>query len=400
MKKIAFFSTGIPDPTQGGSGIFNYYILKRLIEKKYLVDAYFRVNQNFFDKHSNRIFFNKLKKKLNKTEVIFTNNKNKNYNNYLKFGYKLLASIHLFDLCSKVVSTLNKKSYYAYISLDLGWAFALKYKLNCLSILGDPYHSLIYFGKKKNFFSFKTIIQFLRAYTTSTYNVLSKVHGVGFSKNQKLGSFAKQHVEEYKKKGIRCEELDWFSPIVHNHEIKKVFVKKNYFNLLSIGDSATSASRKNLDSLFQILENISNKINFTLKITFLGRFDKKMISPYKNIVFEYVGYVKKLSLVINSFDASIYSANYPVGIRTRIITNLSYGLPCIAHESSALALHRLKHKYDILFCKNIKDFEKYIILLQNDKKLQIKLSRNSRATWLKYYNPKHNVDKILKIVNC
>jgi glycosyltransferase involved in cell wall biosynthesis len=400
MKKIAFFSTGIPDPTQGGSGILNYYILKRLIEKKYSVDAYFKVNSNFFEKHLNKIFFYKLKKKLNKTEVIFTNNKDKNYNNYLKFGYKLLEDIHLFDQCSKVVSTLNKKDYYAYISLDLGWAFALKYKLNCLSILGDPYHSLIYYGKKENYFSFRTIIQFLRAYTTFTYNVLSKVHGVSFSTNQTIGSFAKQHVEEYKKKGIRCEELDWFSPIVHNHEIKKKFASKNYFNLLNIGDAATSASKKNMNTLFQILENISNKINFTLKVTFLGRFDKKITSPYKNIVFDYLGYVKNLSSLINCFDASIYAANYPVGIRTRIITSLSYGLPCIAHESSALALHRLKHKHDILFCKKIKDFEKYIILLQNDKKLQMKLSRNSRASWLKYYNPKHNVDKILKIVNC
>ena len=53
MKKIAFFTTGIPDPYQGGSGIFNFYILKRLIEKEYFIDCYFRVNKKFIQNNTN-----------------------------------------------------------------------------------------------------------------------------------------------------------------------------------------------------------------------------------------------------------------------------------------------------------------------------------------------------------
>ena len=33
-----------------------------------------------------------------------------------------------------------------------------------------------------------------------------------FEKNDKilLGSFSKQHAEEYSKKGLNCKEIDWF----------------------------------------------------------------------------------------------------------------------------------------------------------------------------------------------
>ena len=63
MKKVAFFSTGIPDPTQGGSGIFNYYFVKRLLEKNILLDCFFRVNSNFLKYHTHSYHFDILKKK-------------------------------------------------------------------------------------------------------------------------------------------------------------------------------------------------------------------------------------------------------------------------------------------------------------------------------------------------
>jgi hypothetical protein len=63
-------------------------------------------------------------------------------------------------------------------------------------------------------------------------------------------------------------------------------------------------------------------------------------------------------------------------------------------------LHQLKHGHDILFCKNAIEFAENINLLIKDRNLQIRLSNNSRLTWLKHFNPKKNVDKILKIVNC
>ena len=71
MKKIGFFSTGIPDPNQGGSGIFNYHILKRLIDKGYLIDSFFRVSKSFIENNTNSKFLNTIKNNLNSINFIY-----------------------------------------------------------------------------------------------------------------------------------------------------------------------------------------------------------------------------------------------------------------------------------------------------------------------------------------
>lgn len=392
MKKIAYFANGVPDPTQGGSGIVNYYILKKLLEKKYLVDAYFRCKEDFLKNSVKIKFIKELKKKLN--NINFIHEKKKNYK---QFGYQLLSNIYSFKQCDKFVNGLKKKEYDAYIAFDLGWAYALRNKRNCLSILGDAYHLKEYYGVEKNFSSPFFYYRKFRAYTTSTYKTLSRI-GSDLSKIT-LGSFARPEVEELNAKGVKCIELNAFSPKVKNCQVKSQFNNK-VFNLLHIGDSRTSASRIGFKNLNKILIKLSTQIDFDIKITFLGRYTKKFISPRKNIFFNYLGHVDDLSPLINTFDASIYVADYPVGIRTRIITALSYGLPCIAHKSSSFALHKLKHGYDILFFNNYKDFIKNVLLLKKNKKLRINLSKRSRKSWLKYYDPDRNTDNILKIVNC
>ena len=63
-KKVCVFTTGSADPTQGGSGIFNYYILKKLIEKKYVIDVYFRRDKIFYKEKINNKYLLKIKKKI------------------------------------------------------------------------------------------------------------------------------------------------------------------------------------------------------------------------------------------------------------------------------------------------------------------------------------------------
>ena len=90
MKKIAFFSTGIPDPNQGGSGIFNYYLIKRLLEKNNLIDCFFRVNKKFLQNHTNSNFFKKFKKDLNLVHFVYE----KKNNNIFSFGKNFLKKNH------------------------------------------------------------------------------------------------------------------------------------------------------------------------------------------------------------------------------------------------------------------------------------------------------------------
>jgi glycosyltransferase involved in cell wall biosynthesis len=394
MKKIAFFSTGIPDPNQGGSGIFNYYLIKRLLEKNNLVDCFFRVNKKFLDNHTNPYLFEKFKKDLNYLHFV----NEKKTKNIFSFGRILLEGAHHVSECKNVVFNLKKK-YDAYISLDLGWAIALDNFDNCISVLGDPYHArVIHSIRGKNLLpmNYYRKIRALSCISSKTMSSLAPI----LNNRTFLGSFSKQHAEEYRSKGVNCQTLDWFSPDVGEIFVKKHFFLNNQFNLCHIGDLQTTASRKNIYFLKKSLSILSKNINKKIVITFIGRFKEKITSSYSNIEFRYLGFVENLSLELKKYDALISVSDYPVGTRTRIISALSHGLPCISHFAASFGLHQLKHGHDILFCKNAIEFAENINLLIKDKNLQIKISRNSRLTWLKYFNPTKNVDKILKIVNC
>ena len=93
-------------------------------------------------------------------------------------------------------------------------------------------------------------------------------------------------------------------------------------------------------------------------------------------------------------------ADYPVGTRTRLVTAMSLGMPCIAHVSSSLGLHQLKNGNDILFCNDEDDFVNQVLFLASNIKKQKEISRNARASWLKYFNPKINVQRLLDKINC
>ena len=47
VKTVGLFSTGIPDPTQGGTGIINYMIIRELLTQEFRVKTYLRVTDDF-----------------------------------------------------------------------------------------------------------------------------------------------------------------------------------------------------------------------------------------------------------------------------------------------------------------------------------------------------------------
>lgn len=399
MKNIGFFSTGIPDPNQGGSGIFNYYLLKRLIEKKNKIDVFLRVNKSFLKNHSNSKFLNSIKDNLNSINFIYEDNiKIKKLN----FFYSHLADVHYVKKSLEVINNIKKK-YDAHISLDLGWAISLAQtkKNNCISVLGDPYHARVLNSFHSSIFSLKNNFLKLRAYSTCLSSELKKINNLIIqNKNFYIGSFSKQHAEEYSLKGLNCQELSWFSPFVEEKNMNIEKVNNDFFTLTHMGDLGTTASKMNLIFLLNSLKILSQALNRIIKIKFIGRFKKKLKSPYRNIIFEYTGYLENIDHELSSSDATISVSNYPVGTRTRILSSLSYGVPCIAHKSASLGLHKLIHKKHILFCDSPLTFADCVLLLINNKNLSNEISKESRKIWLQEFNPLINVDKILNIINC
>ena len=268
MKKIAFFSTGAPDPSQGGSGIINFHILKKLVEKKYIVDCFFLSSKSFLKKHTTSNSLKYFDGHVNKISFFHIKpQKSKKFS----FFYSYLKSIHNVDFCKNVVDGITKK-YYGYISLDLGWAIALKKKYNVVSILGDPYHSRILHGHNES------ILKKIKASMTNSGLVIKKIGKELNSKKRFLLSFSKNHADDYWRKGLQCSQFNVFTEFFPKNKVKKNFRSKSTISLVHLGDLGTTASRKNISFLKKSINILSKKTEKKIIINFIGRNHEKKTS--------------------------------------------------------------------------------------------------------------------------
>ena len=236
---------------------------------------------------------------------------------------------------------------------------------------------------------------------TNSGLVIKKIGKELNSKKRFLLSFSKNHADDYWRKGLQCSQFNVFTEFFPKNKVKKNFRSKSTISLVHLGDLGTTASRKNISFLKKSINILSKKTEKKIIINFIGRnHEKKDILNCKNVSVRYLGFVKNLSNEIVKNDAVISVADYPVGTRTRLVTAMSLGMPCIAHVSSSLGLHQLKNGNDILFCNDEDDFVNQVLFLASNIKKQKEISRNARASWLKYFNPKINVQRLLDKINC
>jgi len=394
MKKIAFFSTGIPDHTQGGTGIFNYNLIKELVNKNYSVDVFLRVDKNFLDKYKKNFQSDDLIKKINSFNLIEQKTNTRNLN----FFFNHLKDIYWVEGCKKIVNNIDN-NYDAYISLDLGWAIALAERKNVVSILGDPYCDRIKNSLNWNF-NLINIFRKLRAISTGNKNVNKKLGIILNGKNRTVCSFSNYHANKFNSENFNCIQINGFSNYVPIEEVKKNFFNNETFTIAHLGDLDTTASRKNLDFLNSSVKLLSERLKKKIIIKFIGRYSKKAVLSTNNVEIVYAGFVKNLNSELTNCDAVVSASDYPVGIRQRIISALSLGMPCIAHNSVSYGLHQLKQGHDVLYCKNSQEFVKNVDLLMTDLSLQKKLSKNARETWDKNFDPNKSIKGILNKVGC
>ena len=87
--------------------------------------------------------------------------------------------------------------------------------------------------------------------------------------------------------------------------------------------------------------------------------------------------------------------NYGLGIRTRILTLISYGLPVIVDDLSLSGFdNTLQGNKVFLNIDEIHSFEK--IFLNN--KIYNKVRKKSFGIWKKKFNPEKNIRKINNII--
>lgn len=396
--KIAFFSTGIPDIAQGGSGIFNYYVIDELLNCGYHVDAFLRVNDNFLKKHTTDGYLREL---LGKGLSIKLIQESTNLPRGL-FGFNLLAATHQLQLSERIVEKVfsGEEKYLAVIAHDLGWAMALKnIKLPVVAVIGDPLHSRLMYARPFEFIKIRSWLNYLRAKSLSTKSVYREIAS-RTNKKMILGSLSPHHANEFQENGIECIHIQWFSPEVvapakefklHNNDLRESF------KLLHVGALESTAS----DAMVRywsdhILPELAT-LPFTIEIRFVGRIGKPFFQNKGNLKFTFLGHVEDLQSEFFECDAFFSPMKYPVGVRTRILSALSYGVPVIADPSISFGLPELVDKQHVFLGNTATEIAQLISFIRLNPCVSRRVGESGRKIWEKHFSPRKNSKKIIRL---
>jgi len=392
--RVAVYSIGIPDPSQGGSGIFNYYVIRALLEKGYEVDGYFRAGKTFLQAHTVGTFLGELEARgLNCTIIDEEQPRPRGL-----FGLDLLLDSHRVAVCSGVVDEVvkSRKPYVAHIAHDLGWIIALAGRVApVVGLVGDPLPNRLRHGHELRWNSMRSWLLRLQAMSAGSRWA---VRGLANRLNGKvvLGSFTPSHAKEYRDKGLDCEHFRWFSPEVTPSSEPRVRNADGVFRMLHVGTLASTASNKMLRYWMQRLLPELASLPFTVEIRFVGRGGQELESRWKNIRLITLGHEESLDTEYHNCDVFFSPMQYPVGTRTRILTAMSYGVPIIADPSASQGLPELVPGQEIFYGRDPVEIKSIIQALYENPGLGDAAGKSARGKWEQLFQPRQNVEAILK----
>jgi glycosyltransferase involved in cell wall biosynthesis len=393
-KSVAVYSTGIPDPSQGGSGIFNYYVIKALIEKGYQVDGYFRASKGFLQTHTVGTYLSELiAQGLNYKIIDEEPPRTRGL-----FGLTLLLESHQVEVCTSIVDGIlrSEKSYIAHIAHDLGWIVALAGRAApVIGIVGDPFPNRLRHGHELRWNSPRTWLVRLQALSAgSRWTVLGLAKQL--NGKVKLGSFTPSHAEEYQDKGLDCQHFRWFSPEVLLRSEPRKRNSDGVFRMLHVGTLASTASKNMLHYwMRQLLPELAS-LPFTVEIRFVGRGGERLESCWKNVRLINLGHLGSLESEYQNCDVFFSPMQYPVGTRTRILTAMSFGVPSIADPSASQGLPELVSWQDVFYGQDPIEIKSIIQALYENPELVDAAGKRARRKWEQLFQPRRNVETILQ----
>tara|TARA_Y100001970_G_scaffold66410_1_gene84830 strand:- start:28995 stop:30155 length:1161 start_codon:yes stop_codon:yes gene_type:complete len=129
----------------------------------------------------------------------------------------------------------------------------------------------------------------------------------------------------------------------------------------------------------------------------INLWDRFLLSKYDGV--KIYGQVEKLDKIFSNGICGICNLKVTTGIQNKIFTYMSYGLPVIASQNS-FPKKLLKKNQDLLVYKNSKyEIVKNIIKLKENKKLSVKISKNSFKKLKNSFNKSKTYIRYNKIVN-
>ena len=397
MKKLVVLTKSLPDYTTGGNGNILYHILKYLPKKfshvtivilKYNND---KINTKFIKDFPNIKFDlkNYLISDLKKNDIYFSKN-------IFTRSFESILDLYFYKEIIKKNENLIAESD-KILSFGYEWALSLdkqnKNKHYC--ILNDPPEKVFFERFKENYKSINLILFKLRIFL---FDLSQKIFLPRVNRYTRLGTFPYQHFKEYSKYLTNIDFLPYFTK---KNKFFKRNLKKKQINLIHIGSLTSTASKIMLNNFFQKLIKL-NIFDKEINLYIIGRSNqKKQINLKKNIKINFLGHgdQKKIDKIIKKIDFGFCPMNYGLGIRTRILTLISYGLPVIVDDLSLSGFdNTLQRDGVFLNIDEIHSFEKNFKKIFSNNKIYNDLRKKSFGIWKKKFNPEKNIRKINSII--
>ena len=389
VKSIALFSSGLPDPRQGGSGIFNYLVCKELLARGYKRKGYFRVGQDFMDKHCDVEIVKSLGAAGLEYELVRESPQDLRYS----LGSRLLFANHHVDECRQAVRRcIAAGTVDRFISLDFGWALALleESQMKGVAIMGDPYADRIrdaligHWDSPSNYWNALKWLS-IRNWGAPLRSALRP--GVV------IGHLSPGEAQSLSEQGVPCRHFRWCTEDVASVPPKVQAADR--LVALHVGSLYTTASRSMLTYWKENLFSGLSKLPFTFELRLVGKTEHQVESKWPNIEVKNIGHVESLVDEFKRADLFFSPMKYPVGIRTRVLTAMSYGLPVLADPSIRRGLPEPKHGESIFYCSSTEEVVATLLAAKSDKTLLRKVGEAGRKLWEDLYHPSKSIGAIV-----
>ena len=399
--RIGYFSTGVADPSQGGSGNINYHILRYLLAEGYEVHSFFRVTPDFVKSHSVPAYMQELVDKGLRAVYVQTQESPQAG----QTGIDFLLANHQTASCRQMVRNLKEQlaTFSTVIAFDLGWVVALgETGIPAVGLLGDPvevrlFHTPSPEGPPEQ------VLPFTHARFAVTQSMVGMTSAVlsRLGPSMRIGTFSPAHVPDVQVPGlVECRHFPYFvsAPAAWQQGEQPVPKERGRLEILHVGDLGTTAS-SNMVRYWrnQVMPALAG-LDFPITIRMVGRAGAgNNLGPTPpNVTAVYLGHVEDITTEFLNADLYLSIMHYPVGVRTRVVTAMSYGIPIIADVTVARGLPELTHGRDIFYAAAPDALADLLKRAYHEPKKVRRVGAAARRMWETRFNPEINVPKIVE----
>jgi glycosyltransferase involved in cell wall biosynthesis len=447
MKHLLFLSQGVVSSLQGGSGVFNHYLLRHLYCQDDLsYSAVFAVSSVWWNSYDCTLDFDPCFQ--DGLASTFSSNKNHAYlfiDNPALLGAIPISAKEISDL-RKLVKILGPLASWqgvlarylflrsfpritscnVLIHADWSWTVLASYlNLNGIAIIGDPPNDVAwdrvtchfsYLRREPSISSLRQIAIDIRSFlrldfaTRKSLRLITgnRPYALDSPSHLALATLCPYHSMQYKARGFNFAVIPWFSPsgpklapTVTSSSIQSA----DTLRILHLGDLRSSASLSSIYQLVAIiryLTNYSQDIALDIEFLMVGhsshaaeRLLRGEASSIAGIKINFLGICPDLYSIMESSDIMIAPMNKRSGIRTRVLTAFGSGLPVVAHSSCSFNIPYAIDGCHWLLASTPSQFSSAIIKLSLLPGLRRRLASNALDLWQSQFSPSKNVKTLI-----